>query len=355
MQIITNQTEWQHALTQLPHNHVLQSWPWGEVKSRWSWQPTRLLWRDGDTVIGASDTIVGAAQVLRRAVPYTPWSILYVSKGPLFDYRDISLAGRILTDLEQYAAQQGALFIKIDPDVSLGWGEQNEPDMFGQIFRELLVKRGWCFSPEQIQFRNTMLIDLSQSEEALLAAMKSKWRYNIRLAGRKGVTIEHGTMADIPQFYHMYAETAARDEFLIRPEAYYRDVWETFMEVGQADMLLAKVEGEPVAGLLLFYAGQTAWYLYGASTGQHRKLMPNHLLQWTAMQQAKARGCTLYDMWGAPNIFDETDSMWGVYRFKQGFGGQVVHGLGAWDYPVRPWLYRAFTEGLPRLRELIRN
>ena len=95
--------------------------------------------------------------------------------------------------------------------------------------------------------------------------------------------------------------------------------------------------------------------MYGASSGRQRSLMPNHLLQWAAMRRAKERGCAWYDMWGAPDIFDECDSMWSVYRFKQGFGGQVVQGLGAFDYPIRPLLYWTFTKALPQIRGLWRR
>ena len=196
------------------------------------------------------------------------------------------------------------------------------------------------------------MIDLRPEPDELLAAMKSKWRYNIRLARRKGVEIRAGTVDDLTKFYEMYAATGRRDGFLIRPEPYYLDVWSHFLAAGRAEMLLAEVDGEPVAGLILFWFGSTAWYMYGASTGQHRQLMPNHALQWAAICQARDRGCTRYDMWGAPDRFDEADRLWGVYRFKQGFGGQVIQGVGAFDYPVHRWLYRAFTTALPQLRTL---
>lgn len=347
---ITDPQEWNDVLAALPNAHVLQSWPWGQFKSRWGWQAARLLWRDGDAP-------AAAAQVLARQIPRAPWRFLYVSKGPALDWRNPALAARVLLDLERYAAAQNALFIKIDPDVALYRGdpEQASPVAEGWIVRELLTRRGWQFSPEQIQFRNTVIIDLTPSEADLLAAMKSKWRYNIRLAGRKGVTIQPGTGSDLPQFFQMYAETAARDGFLIRPEAYYRQVWQHFLQTGQADLLLASVAGEPVAGLLLFYFGRTAWYLYGASTGQHRNLMPNHALQWAAIKQAKRRGCTRYDLWGAPDHFDESDRLWGVYRFKQGFCGQVLLGLGAYDFPVNRPLYWAFSAALPRVRRWLRR
>ncbi len=345
---IQQQTEWAALLRDLPQPHVLQSWQWGEFKSRWAWQADRVAWFQGDTP-------VAAAQILSRPIPYTPYRFWYVSKGPIFDYQNLTLTETVLTALEQYARQQRAMFVKIDPDVVIARHEAASSDGAGQAIAWLLLRRGWRFSPEQIQVRNTIVLDLTPDEATLLAQMKSKWRYNIRLAGRKGVVIRQGTLADVPTFYQMYATTARRDGFLIRPAAYYRDVWSTFMRHQQAEMLLATVDEHPVAGLMLFLYGETAWYLYGASTEAQRKLMPNHLLQWTAMQRAKQRGCTRYDLWGAPDTFDESDSMWGVYRFKQGFNGTVLHGLGAWDYPVKPRLYWGFTQALPRVRRLWRK
>jgi peptidoglycan pentaglycine glycine transferase (the first glycine) len=346
-----NREEWDRALGSLPLAHVLQSWEWGDFKARWGWSAERLLWTEAGRPLAA-------AQVLQRSIPRTPWSFLYVAKGPALDYADLTLAGQVLTDLEHYARRAGALFIKIDPDVPLQYGEPDtsqSPDAQGQAFQAMLARRGWRFSTEQIQFRNTVIIDLRPDVDDLLAAMKSKWRYNIRLAERRGVTVRPGTPADVAGFYAMYAETARRDGFLIRPRAYYEDVWQRFLETGQAELWLASVADEPVAGLVLFVFAGTAWYMYGASTGRHRSLMPNHLLQWTALCQAKARGCMRYDMWGAPDMFDESDGMWGVYRFKQGFGGQVVQGLGAFDYPVQPVLYGAFMVAMPKARAWLRR
>jgi lipid II:glycine glycyltransferase (peptidoglycan interpeptide bridge formation enzyme) len=362
---IQNRDEWDSALASLPYAHVLQSWDWGEFKSRWGWQVRRLLWTQSIKTSEARSTKtsevypVAAAQILRRPIPWTPWSFLYVTKGPALDYADAALAVQVLADLEAYAYQNKALFIKIDPDVLRHYGEPqpNQPPLApqGQVMLDLLAQRGWRFSPEQIQFRNTVLINLAAEPAELLAAMKSKWRYNIGLAERRGVTIRPGRVEDISSFYRMYAETAIRDNFLIRPEAYYRDVWQQFLATGRAEMLLASVNAEIVAGLILFIFGQTAWYMYGASSGEQRQFMPNYLLQWAAICRAKERGCTVYDLWGAPDVFAETDRMWGVYRFKSGFGGQVAQGLGAYDYPVYRNLYWAFTIALPGLRALLRR
>ena len=350
-QISHKPDEWHHTLTLLPNPHVLQSWAWGDFKSRWGWSVERLVWTDGHQPLAA-------AQVLHRAIPRTPWNFLYVPKGPLLDYDDTPLVEQVLADLEAYARQARALFIKIDPDVrrQLGEPHPHQPlDATGMAALNLLNQRGWRLSPEQIQFQNTMVIDLTPAIDDLLANMKSKWRYNIRLAERKGVSVRPGTAADLPAFYQMYADTAARDGFLIRPEAYYRDVWSRFMEAGQAELLLAQVDEEIMAGLVLFFFEQSAWYMYGASSDQYRQLMPNHALQWAAICRAKAWGCHRYDLWGAPDVFNESDRLWGVYRFKQGFGGQVVQWLGAYDFPVKRSLYLAFTNTMPRLRALLRR
>ncbi len=228
-----------------------------------------------------------------------------------------------------------------------------------------LRRRGWRPSAEQIQYRNTVISDLTPDEEALLAAMKPKWRYNIRLAERRGVVVRDGAAADLPAFYAMYAETGERDGFLVRPFDYYRAIWARFLADGLGHVLLAEVEGvpvagvpatsKPVAGIILFRYGPTAWYFYGASTAQSRDLMPNHALQWAAMRWAKAAGCTRYDWWGAPDVLDESDPMWGVFRFKQGFGGEFTPWIGAWDYPTSRAGYWAYTVAMPKVLDRMRQ
>ena len=185
--------------------------------------------------------------------------------------------------------------------------------------------------------------------------MKPKTRYNIRLAERKGVTVRPAGLEDLETLYRMYAETSVRDGFVIRERGYYLAVWQEFMQAGLAEPLIADVEGEPVAAVVVFRFAGRAYYLHGMSRELHRERMPNHLLQWEAMRRARAAGCRVYDLWGAPETFDEADSMWGVFRFKEGLGGLVVRTLGAWDFPASPWLYRLYTRILPRLLDLMRR
>lgn len=174
--------------------------------------------------------------------------------------------------------------------------------------------------------------------------MKSKWRYNIRLAEKRGITVRTGDVADFAAFHALYAETGERDGFLIRPYDYYATTWRTFLDAqNQADnpawgvLLLAEhpEESQPLAGLFLMRYGERAWYFYGASSDPRRRDMPNHLLQWEAMRWAKVVGCTVYDWWGAPiHPEDEGDAMQGVWRFKEGFGAELRVHVGAWDWPV---------------------
>jgi len=333
---------WDDALLNLPTNHVLQSWSWGEFKAAYGWTATRLLFTEGDQVRAA-------AQVLRRQLPRLPLAVMYVPKGPALDYTDLPLLEAVLARLEAVARRGRAIFVKIDPDVCLADDGETHPVVIA------LTRRGWRHSAEQIQFPNTVLVDLARDEDAILAAMKSKTRYNIRLAARRGVTVRLGSMDDLPLFYQLYNETSQRDGFLIRPYAYYQDAWGRFLKAGRAQLFLAEHEGETLAGLILFIFGKTAWYMYGASSGRQRKLMPNHLLQWEAMRWARAQGCTVYDMWGAPDVLDESDPMWGVYRFKAGFGGQFTRRIGAYDYPTWRPLYWAYTVVMPRYLDFLRR
>ena len=286
--------------------------------------------------------------LVRRLNRALPLAVAYVPKGPLLDWSDEELRLRVVRDLEREARRSRCIFIKIDPDVLAGSAE-------GAAVVALLRRRGWVLSDEQIQYRNTMISDLAPDEGALLAAMKPKWRYNIRLAERSGVVVRDGGADDLPAFYAMYTETGSRDGFLVRPFPYYKAIWERFLAGGLAHVLLAEIEGQPVAGLILFRFGPTAWYFYGASTASHRDLMPNHALQWAAMRWAKAHGCTRYDWWGAPDVLDESDPMWGVYRFKQGFGGEFTPHIGAWDFPVNRGLYWLYTKAMPRVLDVMRR
>ncbi len=348
----TTPRAWQESLSRTPHAHALQSWVWGDFKSRWGWSAKRISY----IVDENSGEPFATAQVLKRRIPRLPYSILYVPKGPTFDHNDSRLHSRLLMELENLARREKALMIKIDPEVVRYWGKERERQSpQGERFVEELGQRGWRYSAEQIQFPNTVILDLTGSEENLLASMKSKTRYNIRLAGRKGITVRQGSINDFELISGMYEETATRDDFTIRPLPYYVDAWRSLYGAGMAKPLLAEFQGEPIAAVVLVRFGERATYMYGASTGRERNRMPNYLLQWESIRWAKEQGCTVYDFWGAPTAFVEDDPLWGVWRFKDGFQGDVVWYIGAWDYPVRPFWYNVYTQLLPRYLDILRS
>lgn len=204
-------------------------------------------------------------------------------------------------------------------------------------------------SPHNIQPPRSMIVDIKGSEDEILARMKQKTRYNIRLAEKKGVTVR--AWDDIPAFHKMMQSTGARDNFGVHSLAYYRRAYELFHPTGMAELLVAEYEGRPLAALMVFRHGKRAWYVYGASTDEERNRMPTYLLQWEAMRWARARGCEEYDLWGVPDEDEaileagfETrhDGLWGVYRFKRGFGGKLKRAMQAVDRVYNPFLYRLY-------------
>ena len=369
-----NSNFWNQIISNLPDPHFLQTYEWGQVKAKYGWVPYYAIWSaDGKFTVSQStdnwslDTgnYIAATLILKRTA-FRRFSIFYAPKGPLMDWTNESLRKRVLDDLQSFAKKQGAIFLKLDPDVVLGRGVPASVDEVtensGQAVRSDLKRRGWVEASDQIQFRNTVMVDLSASEEDILMRMKQKTRYNVRLAEKKGVTVRVGTQEDLPALYKMYAETSVRDGFVIRDEGYYMTVWKTYMSKVESQRsepsavpLIAEVDGEAVAAIFLFMFAGRGYYVYGMSRNAHREKMPTYLLQWAAMKYAKAHGCLTYDLWGAPDVFDESDSMWGVYRFKEGLGGEVVRTLGAYDFtPSRFW-YSMYSDVMPRVLDFMRS
>lgn len=350
-QTITDRDQWNDQLARLPRAHILQSWEWGQFKYETTgWYPHRWAFlRDGEVVAMVS---MGERKV-------GPFSVLYAPKGPVLHSDDPALATEIIAEMGRVARQQRAIWCKVDFDVPYATGLPNEADDTpcppGQAMREILQKYGWRFSDDQVQFRNTLTIDLTQSEEDILMAMSSNTRRKVRQAAKKEVTIRAATSDDLDVLYALYDATGDRNDFLIRPREYYVSLWRHFMQAGLAHALIAEYGDTPIAHVILFHFGQTCWYFYGASSNEERNRMPNYALQWEAMQWAKAQGYTIYDLWGAPNDFTEDDPMWGVYEFKRGFRGTVERRLGAWDYAPYPPLYTAYTQLWPRLRGWLRR
>ena len=246
--------------------------------------------------------------------------------------------------------------------LSLQWFSKKAARGDGIPYRKIGIKRMYkkaddgekgCLkkSPTDVQPPDTVLLPLDKTEEELLSAMKPKWRYNIRLAEKKGVTVRAAGAESIDSFYKVFMETAARDRIAVHGKDYYKSLLELSADGAhvKTTLYIAEHEGETLAGIITLFTDTEAVYLYGASSDNKRNLMPAYLLQWTAIQDAKKFGSKVYDFYGIPPTDDEHHPMHGLYRFKTGFGGTVVHRAGSFDMPVKPFFY-AFYILLEKLR-----
>lgn len=311
--------------------HVLQSRAWGQFKSRFGWTAERIQH-------GAA-----MAQVLFRRLPLG-FTVGYIPKGPGVDWRDTAALTALMEAIHATARQHRAVFLKVEPHL---W-QQTQPDLCVHV-RQTLAQMGFL-EAATIQPQTTLLIDLTGSSADVLARMKQKTRYNIRLGPKKGVTVRQGTEADLPAFYQLTQVTATRNAFDVHSLAYYEAAYQLF-EASQRALFIAAYEGDPLAAVMAFRQGREAYYFYGASSDAHRALMAPYAVQWAAIAWAIHHGCTQYDLWGIPDADVATleaefqnrhDGLWGVYRFKRGFGGLYVQSVGAFDYVYHRPLYHLY-------------
>jgi len=193
---------------------------------------------------------------------------------------------------------------------------------------------------------NTVILDLSLDQDLILKQMKPKTRYNIRLAGRKGVRVREAGIAELPVWYELYCRTAKRHNMLLNDIDYFRSVLEIRAKDSKSparvSLLLAEVEERVVAGMMMAISGPRATYLYGASSFRSRNFMAPYALQWEAIKKAQKAGCIEYDLFGISPNPDQNHPMYGLYRFKTGFGGDIVRRQGCWDYPINYSQYEQY-------------
>jgi peptidoglycan pentaglycine glycine transferase (the first glycine) len=327
---VEQQHPWDAFVSASPSGHLLQSWGWGELKASAGWYPLRLaLW---DT---ERQQIVAAAQVLRRTAALIPLSfgrLAYIPKGPLLDWsnpHEVDIVPTFFSQLHSYLRRQGALALQMEPIDKVGRQDSNE------LIRAMDTMH--FQSVQAIQPGRTIMLDLTPGEDNLLANMKEKWRYNIRLAERKGVRVRVAeTVADVRDWYSLLQTTSIRDGFGIHTLNYYLRAWQIFVPRNQARLFLADYNGQLLAGIFVGLMAKQAVYLYGASSNERRQLMPNYLLQWEAIRWAKQEGATTYDFWGIPETDSQDEAMAGVYRFKSGWGGKIVRFAGNYEYLYHP-------------------
>lgn len=320
--------DWNQFISDHSDAHLLQMGEWGELKNNFGWKPIRLVLNNE----------VGA-QILFRRLPLG-LTLGYMPK-PVFSEQWTVNSDQFWKEVDSVCKKNRAVFLKIEPD---SWEDSTIVNQLRITNYELRL------SPHNIQPPRTIVISINDNEEQILARMKPKRRYNIRLAEKKGITVR--AWDDISAFHEMMTVTGGRDKFGVHSKEYYQRAYELFHPKGTCELLVAEFEGKPLASLMVFTNGKRAWYVYGASNDQERNRMPTYLLQWEAIRWAKARGGDEYDLWGVPDENEESleaqfesrhDGLWGVYRFKRGFGGQVKRATQAVDRVYNPLLYWLYT------------
>jgi lipid II:glycine glycyltransferase (peptidoglycan interpeptide bridge formation enzyme) len=328
--------EWDAFVATHPHGSILQTTNWARLKNHFGWQSQRVWLRQ-------EGRLVAGAQVLMRSAAMGLMRVAYVPHGPLVDWQDEEQVGVTLNQVDFAAYELRSGMLKMEP---LVW----QPEMGPAEWEALCNREGCIPNTDTIQPPRTILVDLRPSEEEILAAMKSKTRYNIRLAEKKEVTVRLGTASDLPLFTRLMSQTGRRNEFGVHEPLYYKTAYELFAP-DQVALFIAEFEEKPLAAIMVFILGKQAAYLYGASSSEERQRMPTYAVQWAAMRWAKARGCTTYDLWGVPDepeeelekqVENRDDGLWGVYRFKRGFGGQVIRTVGSADRIYNKFVYRLY-------------
>ncbi len=313
---LVSPAEWQQFLLQFPESHLLQTAQWGALKEENGWTPHYVVGND-----------TGALVLLKKVI--FGFNLAYIPKGPVGENWQ-----ELWNYLDGFCKQHHVAFLKVEPDI---W----EKDRFAIISKLAGFKK----SPHCVQPCQTVVISLLGEEEEWLRRMKQKTRYNIRLAEKKEVHIRRDDRVDI--FNELMHATGERDEFGIHADTYYRRAYDLFSKEDACALFIAYYQNEPLAGVMAFRKGKRAWYFYGASNEVERNRMPTYLVQWAAMHWAKQQNCEEYDLWGIPDVPEDvlerdftsrSDGLWGVYRFKRGFGGEIMRSMGAWDrvynYPI---------------------
>jgi lipid II:glycine glycyltransferase (peptidoglycan interpeptide bridge formation enzyme) len=323
--------------------HLLQSSAWGALKRDFGWASRLVAVQDATGAL-----VAGAHLLVRRAYGL---AAAYVPRGPLLA-SDSRANEALLATLVRMARRERAVLLRFEPNLV-------EDDARAAELHTWLQLHG--FRPaESLQPRSSVHVELRRSEQELLAALSKGHRADIRRAERAGLTVREGSSdADLATFFALMQETGRRAGFAIHSQDYYRRAWRALQATepfGGATLLLAEHEGRAVAAFLILAWGREACYLYSGAHEAGLKSGANHLLQWQVLRWAITRGCERYDLWGVPDQFGrmralpaeqrgvleaqaKADPLYGVYRFKKGFAGEVVRYLPAYDYVFWPWLY----------------
>ena len=324
-----------------PKGHFMQSVKWHKMKPDWK----------GEVIVSVNekDEIIGGMSVLIRKLPYVSLSIMYAPRGPVCDIYNEEVIADLIKGAKELAKKHHAFILRIDPDV------KNSDSEFKELAKKLgfTVKDNIKKFSDGIQPRYVFRLDIKdREEEELMKSFHEKTRYNIRLAGRKGVTIKEGTREDVKIFHEIMKETGKRDAFGIRPLSYFENMYDNLAKTDNLKLLLAYYEDKPIAGVIEILYGNKAWYLYGASSNQYRNVMPNYLLQWQMIKNGMETNREIYDFRGVEEFEDETKLEYGVYKFKKGFNGEFIEFIGEIQMVYHPVINFCFEKGLKLFRRI---
>ncbi|MDR2526117.1 MAG: peptidoglycan bridge formation glycyltransferase FemA/FemB family protein [Oscillospiraceae bacterium] len=305
-----------------PKGHFMQAPFWGKLKREWQSDMLTVRSEDGE--------IKGCMQVLsRRVVPLLPFSMMYAPRGPVCDIHDTTTLAALTEQAKALAKKRRGYSLLLDPDVS------NAEMAFLAAMEGLGYKHIVHENFEGVQASHVFRLNLAgKTEDEIRAGFHQKTRYNVGLAARKGVTVRVGTVDDLPRFYEIMCETGLRDHFVPRSLQYFQRIFATCGDCVR--LFLAEYEGKTVAGTIEMRYGDKGWYLYGCSSNEARNVMPSYLLQWEMIRWAREGGCRLYDFRGVPANPSDDNPLTGLYRFKKGFGGDLVEFVGELELTFKP-------------------
>jgi peptidoglycan pentaglycine glycine transferase (the first glycine) len=324
--IIHDRQQWNDFVAASNSCNITQSYEWGQLSQHLGEALHIGVVDDAGQLCAAILILVTRAPLLNSVYFYAP-------RGPVIDDPHSPALTVLLNFVKVQARKYKAFMLKVEPharDDDAQWSAA-------------LKRHGFRVNPHATHIRREWVLDIQPDEKTLLSGMKEKWRYNIRLAGRKGVTVRRGeSEADFATFYHLYETTSERDRFHIHQKQFYQEILRLYGQGDHAALFLAEYEGKAIAGIIVLWLGKWSWYMYGASSNEYRNLMPNHLLQWNGMQWAKSKGCWYYNFRGIPDVLEEGQELWGVYLFKRGFGGYDLRFLETHDLVYQPLIYALY-------------
>jgi peptidoglycan pentaglycine glycine transferase (the first glycine) len=324
-------TQWNDLVSGARTGYITQLWEWGQLSHLGTMH--QLAVAGGD---GSYQAAMLMIEVTEASVPFLGRPYLYAPRGPVCDDPHSPALARLLQAAADLARQRGCFMLKVEPQAPDG-----DSDWLAALERLGLKRNPYANHP-----RRSWMVDITPTEQELLANMKTTWRYNINRGQRRLIAREGHGPDDRAIFYRIYHETAERDHFFVYPQSHYDQMIDLFEAKGDAVLFLAEYEGVPIAAQVVMTCGAVATSMFSASSNLHRNQRPNHLLQWTAIRWAKAHGCTIYDFRAIAEILEPTQELYGLYAYKHGFGGYSFLSLETHDAVYQPAIYWAYRQAL---------